>query len=180
MWYCRTVHPWYLNENPKCSDRRKISPNQSGEDGGNLNMSCTGNSYFKLRDMKTNFDLACQEYTTWTLHPFSEFLARQERRILGSLDTTPMVHSVSARSVINPLLRLFPVAQTVKSPPANAGDPGSIPGSGRSSGEGNGKPLQYSSQENLMDRGAWQATVHRVTKSQTRLSDWHYYFRPRA
>ena len=51
----------------------------------------------------------------------------------------------------------------------NAGDPGSIPGSGRSLGEGNGKPLQYSCLENPMDRGAWQATVHRVAKSRTGL-----------
>ena len=52
----------------------------------------------------------------------------------------------------------------------NAGDPGLIPGLGRSPGEGNGNPLQYSGLENPMDRGAWRATVHGVTKSQTRLS----------
>ena len=55
----------------------------------------------------------------------------------------------------------------------NAGDTtdaGSIPGSERSPGEGNGNPLQYSSLGNPMDRGAWRATVHRVTKSQTQLS----------
>ena len=46
----------------------------------------------------------------------------------------------------------------------NAGDPGLIPGSGRSSGEGNGNPLQYSCLENPMDRGAWQATVHGVAR----------------
>ena len=46
----------------------------------------------------------------------------------------------------------------------NAGDPGSIPGSGRSSGEGNSNPLQYSCLENPMDRGAWKATVHGVTR----------------
>ena len=46
----------------------------------------------------------------------------------------------------------------------NAGDLGSIPGSGRSSGEGNGNPLQYSCLENFMDRGAWQATVHGFTR----------------
>jgi len=60
----------------------------------------------------------------------------------------------------------------VKNPPANeghTGDVGSIPGSGRSLGEGNGNPLQYSCLENPMDRGAWQATVHRVAKSGTRL-----------
>ena len=58
----------------------------------------------------------------------------------------------------------------VKSPPASAGDVGSIPGSGRSPGEGNGNPLQYSRLGNPMDRAAWQATGHEVTKSQTRLS----------
>ena len=55
----------------------------------------------------------------------------------------------------------------VKNPPANAGevrDEGSIPGSGRSPGEGNGNPLQYSCLENPMDRGAWRATVHKVSR----------------
>ena len=62
----------------------------------------------------------------------------------------------------------------VKSPPASvgvAGDLGSVPGSGRSPGEGSGNPLQYSCLENPTDRGAWWATVHGVAKSQTRLSD---------
>ena len=53
----------------------------------------------------------------------------------------------------------------------NAGDPGSIPGLGRSPGEGNGNPLQYSCQENSMDRGTWWVTVHVVAKSWTQLSD---------
>ena len=62
----------------------------------------------------------------------------------------------------------------VKNLPVNvgaSGDSGSIPGLGRSPGEGNGNPLQCSCLGNLMDRGAWQATVHRVAKSWTRLSD---------
>ena len=62
------------------------------------------------------------------------------------------------------------VAPVVKNPPANAGDSrdtGSIPGSGRSPGEGNGNPLQYSCLENPMDRGAWQATAYEVPKSRT-------------
>ena len=58
----------------------------------------------------------------------------------------------------------------------NVGDPGSIPGSGRSPGEGNGNPLQYSGLENPTDRGAWWATVHRVTKSWMQLSDLHPLF----
>ena len=52
----------------------------------------------------------------------------------------------------------------VKNLPANAGNEGLIPGSGRSSGEGNGNPFQYSCLENPMDRGAWWAMVHGVTK----------------
>ena len=54
----------------------------------------------------------------------------------------------------------------------NAGDIGSIPGSGRSPGEGNGNPLQYSCLGNPMDRGAWEAIVHGVTKSQAWPGDW--------
>ena len=49
----------------------------------------------------------------------------------------------------------------------NTGDPGSILGLGKSPGEGNGNPLQYSCLENSMDRGAWQTTVHRVKKDMT-------------
>ena len=56
------------------------------------------------------------------------------------------------------------MAQTLKSA-YSAGDPGSFPGSGRSPGEGNGSPLQYSCLENSMDRRAWQAVVHGVEKS---------------
>ena len=62
---------------------------------------------------------------------------------------------------------VFPGGSVVRNPPANAGDMGdvgSIPGSGRSPRERNGNPLQYSSLGNPMDRGAWQATAHGVTK----------------
>ena len=68
----------------------------------------------------------------------------------------------------------FPDSLVVKNPPASAedvGDASSILGSGRSPGEGNGNPLQYSCLENPMDRGAWRATVHGVSKSWTRLND---------
>ena len=64
------------------------------------------------------------------------------------------------------------MAQTVKAPAYNVGDLGLIPGLGRSPGEGNGSPLQYSCLENPMDKGAWQATAHGVAKSQIRLSDF--------
>ena len=58
----------------------------------------------------------------------------------------------------------LPGGSVVKNPPANVGDTGSIPGLGRSPGEGNGYPLQYSFMENSMDRGAWWAAVHGVAK----------------
>ena len=64
------------------------------------------------------------------------------------------------------------MALVVKNPPANAGDmrdTGSIPGSGRFPGEEHSNSLQCSCLENPMDRGAWQATVHSVSKSQTQL-----------
>ena len=66
------------------------------------------------------------------------------------------------------------VAQSVKTA-CSVGDLGSIPGLERSPGERNGYPLQYSGLENSMDRGAWQATVHGVAKSRTRLSDFHFH-----
>ena len=79
----------------------------------------------------------------------------------------------------------FPGGSLVKNPPANAGDAGSIPGSGRSPGGGNGNPLQYSCLENPMDR-AWRATVHSHTKeldtteqlntSNRSVSSWIYPF----
>ena len=68
----------------------------------------------------------------------------------------------------------FPHSSVSKESACNTGDPGSIPGSGRSPGEGNGNPLQYSCLENLMGGGAWWATVHGVAKSRTRLSDFTF------
>ena len=67
--------------------------------------------------------------------------------------------------------RGFPGGSDGKESAGSVGDPGSIPGSGRSPGEGNGYSLQYSWLENSKDRGVWRATVHGVTKIWTRLSD---------
>ena len=75
------------------------------------------------------------------------------------------------------LLMGFPGASVVKNPLANMGDAGSVPGSGRSPGKGSGNPLQYSCLENSMDREAWQATVHGVTRVgrdlETKQQQWH-------
>ena len=64
-----------------------------------------------------------------------------------------------------------PGGSVVKESTCNTGGPCSTPGSGRFPGEGNGNPFQYSCLENPMDRGAWQATVHGIPKSRTRLSN---------
>ena len=64
----------------------------------------------------------------------------------------------------------FPSGSVVMNLPANAGDVGSIPGSGKSPEGGDGNPLQYSCLGNLRDKGAWWATVHKIAKSRTQLS----------
>ena len=72
--------------------------------------------------------------------------------------------------ILTPKILGFPGDSVVKNLPTNAGDAGdmgSITGSGRHPGKGNGNPLQHSCLGNLMDRGAWQATVHEVAKSWT-------------
>ena len=68
-------------------------------------------------------------------------------------------------------IKSFPAGSDSKESACNAGDLGSVPGLGRSSGELNGNPLQYSCLENSMNRGAWWATVHGIAKSWTLLSD---------
>ena len=69
----------------------------------------------------------------------------------------------------------FPGGSDGKESTFNVGDLGSISGLGRSPGEGNGHPLQYSCLQNSTDRGAWWATVHGVEKSETQLSDFHFH-----
>ena len=72
--------------------------------------------------------------------------------------------------IIAALCKGFPLGTSCKEPPANSGnigDVGSIPGSGRFSGGGHDNPLQYFGVENLMERGTWRSTAHKVAKSQT-------------
>ena len=89
----------------------------------------------------------------------------------------PVSYKISIRdamynviNIINPALCYiwgFPCGSVVKNPPANAGEAGFISRSGRSPGEGNGNPLQYSCLENPMDRGAWWATIHEIAELDT-------------
>ena len=102
---------------------------------------------------------------------FSHSRASPEPRLLHLLSLFfPFPHvGPSPQQDSSPRLSSSLVAQTVKNLPAiePAGDPGLIPGSERSPGEGNGNPLQYACLENYMDRGAWWATVHGFAESCT-------------
>ena len=111
--------------------------------------------------------------TTHCIFPNTSFQVLETKLFLTLY--TAMFLSLISKLVIIHFLDCdpgFPGGSEVKSSACNAGDLGSIPGSGRSPGEGNGNLLQYSCLENAMDGGAWWATCHGVTKSQTWLSDF--------
>ena len=87
-------------------------------------------------------------------------------KVVGRPETQAEIHIVELmRRVMG-----FPGCSNGKESAYSAGDLGSVPGSGRAPGEGNGYPLQYCCLKNLMDREAWRPTVHKVSKSQTELS----------
>ena len=85
-----------------------------------------------------------------------------------NLRTQPLQHTVY---IVEYSLDSTPCSSNCKESARNVGDPGLIPGSGRSSGEGNGNPVQYFCLENPMDRGTWRATVSGVSETHTQLSD---------
>ena len=85
--------------------------------------------------------------------------------------------SVSPRQIFLMFDKNVPDGSDSKESACNMGNLGLIPGSRRSPGEGNGNPFQYSCLENSMDREAWQATVHGVTKSWSRHSDYNFTFK---
>ena len=102
----------------------------------------------------------------WDNKKFQKFQKAKHEFFMWQLFTLHLYRIYNLHSIYIVLASL--VAQTVKSA-CSAGDLCSIPGLGRSPGEGSSNPLQYSCLENPMDRGAWQATVHGVAKSWT---DW--------
>ena len=100
---------------------------------------------------------------------------RRVRDFLEDAMTSPFCPEMASAELISLPLSLpgsgFPGSSVSKESACNAEDLGSIPGSGRSPGEGNGNPLQYSCLKNPMDRGAWLAAVLGITKSRTQLSN---------
>ena len=109
----------------------------------------------------------------------SQFSFQSQRRAMPkNVQTTSQLHSFHMLARLSSKsFKGFPGGSEDKASASNAGDPSWIPGLGRSPGEGNGNPLQYSCLENPMDRGALWATVHGVTKSRTRLSNFTFTFR---
>ena len=102
--------------------------------------------------------------TTERLH-FTSFMKSQDadypsHQLSRSIPFEAKVVTTEQNSCLFVSCSGFPGGSVVKNPPAHAGDLSSIPGSGRSPGEGNGNPFQYSCLENPMNRGAWRATVH--------------------
>ena len=89
----------------------------------------------------------------------------------GSKVSSPIGRKCVSELEMSTVEQGFPGGLADKESACNTGDPGSIPRLGRSPGEGNGNPLQYSCLENSMNREAWRATIHRAAKSRTRLSD---------
>ena len=115
-----------------------------------------------LQPQGLSIEFSRQEY--WNGLPFSS------SRDLPDLEIEPMSPALQANFLLSENIHILIAVSggsEDKASACNTGDLGSIPGLGRSPGEGNGNPLQYSCLENPMDRGAWSATVHGVTKSQT-------------
>ena len=110
---------------------------------------------------------------TYRLFPEEKFVLLSKGKLWGDILEQG---NIANRMVWTRVLCLsgFPGGSAGKESACDAGDLRSIPGSGRSPGEGNSYPLQYSCLENSMDRGAWRATVPGVTKKETQLSDFHF------
>ena len=106
--------------------------------------------------------ICCRFWTKDTKRPKNPTATSEEPQAKAGYGTCSL-HTIPPEGWEN--IYATPPAQKVKNLPANAGDRASVPGLGRSPGEGNGYPLQYPCLENSMDRGAWQATVHEIAKS---------------
>ena len=136
--------------------------------------SCMLHRNSRFRSSKTDL-IFCSSFSSyWFIQQISiEHLISALDTLLSS-EVTAMNKVLSCQELT---LIGFPGGSDGKEPAYNVGDPGSIPGLGRSLREGNDNPLWYSCLENPMDRGTWWAIVHGVAKSWTWLSDFHFHFR---
>ena len=139
-------------------------------------ISCTAGGFF--------YYWATGEAHKWVLHgnktewstcydvgePWEHYAKLKTPNVKGCMLHDSFTQNVQNRQIHRVINMGFPGGSDSKESTCNARDPALILGLGRSPGEGNGYPFQYSSLENSMDRRAWQATVHGVSKSQTQLS----------
>ena len=100
--------------------------------------------------------------------------SKESARNAGDLQSLGWEYPLEKRMATHSTVLAWKIGSDSKEYACNAGDLGSILGLGISSGEKNGYPLYCSGLENSMNRGAWQAIVHRVAKNRTRLSDFHF------
>ena len=139
-----------------------IEPRSPALQGDSLPSEPPGKPYLS----KPKFNLGLGNYHQWTDHERNQFSPW--------LRVWDIVSSSSLKWVVATGIKYrLSCSSNGKESACDAGDQGSIPGLGSSSGEGTGNPLQYSCLENSMDREAWWATVHGVAKSRTRPNDWH-------
>ena len=146
-----------------------------------LKIRLQGTSFTQRNDLRLRRNCCCLVAQSTLCNPMDcsvpGFLVLPYLLELLKLIAIELVVSSNHLILCHPILLLpsifcsFPGDPGGKESACNTGDPGSAPGLGRSPGEGNGNPLQYSCLENPMDRGAWRPTVYGVTKSRTRLSN---------
>ena len=112
------------------------------------------------------------------METLSTSISIKEIEFVVKIFTQRKLHTQKSPLVVNPKhLMGFPSSSDGKESASNGRDLGLVSGLGRSPGEGNSNQLQYSCLENSVDRGAWQAIVYGVTKSQTQLSDFHFHIK---
>ena len=154
--WCEELTHW---KRPRCWERLKAGG--EGDDRG-----CDG---WMASSTQWTWVWVNSESWWWTGRAgVPQFMWSQRVGHDGATELNWRIHFVFIRSVCK---KDFPGGWNLKESDCNAGNTGSIPGKGRSPGEGNCYPLRYSCLENSMDRGAWRAIVHGITKSQTRLRD---------
>ena len=153
-------------------NRSTIGTKEQWQDHGTCEVHCTNDVDNNIKEVWTDDGGDGEILSVWMQHqhqgqvPISLILMHEKAKSLYK-DLKKKHGKESEGSSFNASPLVFPGGSDGKESACNAGDLGSIPGLGRSPGEGIGYPLQYSGLENFMDRGAWWATVHGVAKSQT-------------
>ena len=176
QWFIMKHFLWCLKEPVKQLEHFLVTGDSSAHSSFNNPLICEAPTLYHAAS--SIFELLCFKVLTHTETKSSckelQHSSREETHSAGGWRDTQLPPGSSKchagrdwgsdNGIINTAVWVFPGVSAVKNLPASAGDLGSIPGSGRSPGEGNGNPVQYSCLGHPMDRGAWWATVHGVQK----------------